>query len=104
MSKMNLLRAGAFAGLLAIPMAGTTAAEPQVVIAPGGLVNIQIVDLIDDIIVNVEDVNVNVAVALNLAANVCNVAVGVIAQDLNTGTAQCDSVVDGTGSIVTINR
>ena len=103
MSKMNLFRAAAFAGMLSIGMAGTTAAQPQVVVG-GGLVNVQIVDVIDDIIVNVEDVNVNLGVALNLAANICGVAVNVLAQQIGTGTATCDAVVDGSGSIVTINR
>jgi len=103
MSKMMMLRAAACAAALSVPMGTTTSAQPPLVIG-GGLVNVQIVDVVDDVEVNVEDINVNLGVALNIAANVCNVAVGVIAADLQDGDAECDTLVDGTGQIVTINR
>jgi hypothetical protein len=101
MLKSNIVRASVFAGLLACPLAA--AAQPPVVVGRG-LVNVQVTDVIDDVIVNVEDINVNVGAALELAANVCGVSVNVLASQLGTGTATCDSLVDGTGSIVTINR
>ena len=99
----NLVRAALCAGGLSIGLAAVTEAQPPVVIG-GGLVNVQIVDVIDDVTVNVEDINVTVGVAANIAANICGVAVGVIAQDLQDGTATCDNLIDGTGQIVTINR
>lgn len=103
MFNSNIVRAAALAGALAIPASATVAAQPPVVIG-GGLVNVQIVDVIDDITVNVEDINVALGVALQLAANVCDVNVNVLAEQLRTGDATCDSVVEGTGSFVTITR
>jgi hypothetical protein len=60
-----------------------------------GLVNVFITDIeiIDDVPVTVvlEDINVGVGAALNVAANVCGVAVGVLASQLGqTGAAQCE--------------
>ena len=43
----------------------------------GGLVNVAIFEVVDDVTVVVEDINVTVAVAANIAANVCDVAVPV---------------------------
>ena len=84
--------------------AATISAQPPVIIGGCGLVNVQIVDVIDNITVNVEDINVAAGVGLQLAANVCDVAVNVLAEQLRTGEATCDSVVEGTGSYVTITR
>lgn len=103
MFSSNIVRAAALAGALAIPMGATVSAQPAVVIG-GGLVNVQVVDVIDNIEVNVEDINVVLSVALQLAANVCDVNVNVLAKQLRDGGATCDSVVDGTGSYVTITR
>lgn len=102
MFNSNIVRAVALAGALALPTA-TLSAQPNVVFG-GGLVNVQIVDVIDDVTVNVEDINVALGVALQLAANVCDVNVNVLAVQLREGGATCDSVVDGTGQIVTITR
>ena len=103
MNGMMMLRTAVLAGVASMTMAASTAAQPPVVIG-GGLVNVQIVDVIDNVVVNVEDINVNVGVALNLAANICDVSVNVLADQLKTGGASCDSVVDGTGQFVTINQ
>lgn len=103
MSNMMMLRAAVCAGALALPMAATTSAQPQVVVG-GGLVNVQVTDVIDDVVVHVEDVQVALGVGLQLAANVCDVAVNVLAEQLRNGGASCSSVVDGTGSNVTITR
>lgn len=103
MFNSKIVRAAALAGAVAIPMATTVSAQPQVVIG-GGLVNVQIVDVVDDVIVNVEDINVALGAALQLAANVCDVNVNVLAEQFRQGDAQCSSVVDGTGSDVTISR
>jgi hypothetical protein len=59
--------------------------------AQRGLVNVYITDVIDDITVVVQDINVGIGAGLNVAANVCGVAVGVLASQLGqTGAAQCD--------------
>ena len=98
---MKMLRAAVIASALSLPMAATTSAQPPIVVG-GGLVNVQIADVIDDVTVNVEDVNVTVGAALQLAANVCDVSVNVLAEQLKRGGASCSSVVDGTGQIITI--
>ena len=103
MTGMMMLRTAVLAGVASMTMAASTAAQPPVVIG-GSLVNVQIVDVIDNVVVNVEDINVNVGVALNLAANICDVSVNVLADQLKTGSASCDSVVDGTGQFVTITQ
>ena len=104
MKSMNtMLRAGMIAGALSATIATTTSAQPPVV-AGGALVNVQIVDVIDDIVVNVEDINVNVGAAVQIAASICDTSVNVLAEQLKSGGASCDTVVDGTGQFVTINR
>lgn len=102
MFNLKIVGAAVLASALAIPMAPPASA--QVVIAPGGLVNVQIVDVIDDVTVNIEDVSVTVGAAVALAANVCDVSVNVIARQLKGGGATCSSVVDGTGQIITITQ
>jgi hypothetical protein len=72
--------------------AGTTAsAQPLVV---GGLVNIVVTDVIDDVTVVVQDVNVSLGAALQLAANVCDVNVNVLARQLRDGGATCENTLD----------
>ena len=76
----------ASSALLFAGLAAPAAAQP---IITGGLVNVTVVDVIDgDILSNN---NVNIAAALNLAANVCGVNVGVLAQQLRTGQATCET-------------
>jgi hypothetical protein len=70
MLKTKKLAASLFSGALifagvAVPSAG---AQPVVT---GGLVNVTITDVIDDVTVVVRDVNVGVGVAANIAAVVC---------------------------------
>ena len=81
MGYWNIARSSCVALALLIPTAASMSAQGgPIVIGNGGLVNVTIVDVIDDI--TIRDINVNVAAAVNIAANVCNVAVGVIADDL----------------------
>jgi hypothetical protein len=54
-------------------MAPATAARPPVVV--GGLVNVVVTDVIDDVTVTVTDVNVTVPVAVGIIANVCGTTV-----------------------------
>jgi hypothetical protein len=78
-------------------VAPTASAAPVVT---GGLVNITITDI--DIL-NGSPVTTQVALgaALNLAANVCNVPVAVLATQINTGTATCDSLARDASATIT---
>jgi hypothetical protein len=76
----------ASSALLFAGLAAPAAAQP---IITGGLVNVTVVDLIDgDILSNN---NVNLGVGLNVAANICDVNVNVLAEQLQTGDATCDN-------------
>jgi hypothetical protein len=65
-------------GLLGLVGVAPAAAQP-IVIVPGGLVNITIIDAVD-----LEEVNVQVPVGV--AANVCDVTVAILAEDVEQGT------------------
>jgi hypothetical protein len=72
MRRTRKLAASLFAtGLLAFGAAAPASAQPVVT---GGLVNVTIVDVIDDVTVVVQDVNVGVGVAANVAALLCDTA------------------------------
>jgi hypothetical protein len=86
-------------GALAVG-ATAPAASAQPVIT-GGLVNITVVDVLNNNTVTL-DRTVNVALALGIAANVCDVTVGVLAQQLNAGSATCQNTLDGVTA--TINQ
>ena len=84
-------------GVLAVGALSTPASAQPIV--TGGLVNVVVTDVIDDVTVTVRDVNVGVAAALALAANVCDVNVNVLARQL-PGTATCrNTVTDQTATI-----
>ena len=69
------------------PMA---AAQPVVT---GGLVNITVVDVLNNNTVTIDRV-VTVGAALGIAANVCNVSVAVLAQQLgSTGDTTCENTL-----------
>ena len=57
-------------------------------IVTGGLVNVTVVDVLNNNEI-LSDNNVNLGVALNLAANVCDVNVNVLAVQLRDGGATC---------------
>ena len=84
-----------FAGaVLAVGALTPAAAQP---IVTGGLVNVVVTDAIDVVL---QDVNVGVAAALGIAANVCDVNVNVLARQLRTGEATCtNEVTDQTATI-----
>jgi len=68
-------------------VAAPASAQP---IVTGGLVNVTVTNVLNNnTILSYNDVNVGVA--LNLAANICNVSVGVLAQNLGNGTASCQT-------------
>jgi hypothetical protein len=86
-------------GLLAAGLAAPTASAQPVV--TGGLVNVTVVDVIDDVTVIVRDVNVGVGVAANVAAALCDTAdvnAAVLATQVVRGgdTVNCDT---STGNI-----
>ena len=75
----------ASSSLLFAGFAAPASAQP---IVTGGLVNITVVDVLNnnEILSNNE---VNLGVALNLAANICDVNVNVLAVQLREGGATC---------------
>ena len=103
MFNMKMMRAAAVAGVLAVPMASTAAAQRPIVIG-GGLVNLVITEVIDDVTVTVQDINVAAGVALQVAANVCDVNANVLAEQLRNGGATCEGITDGIEQTVTITR
>ena len=86
----HTLRYGAASLMMAGALGAAAApASAQGPIVTGGLVNITIVDLIDgDVLSNN---NVSLGAALGIAANVCDVNVNVLAQQLRRGGATCTS-------------
>ena len=92
------------AGLL-IAAGGSVMAAPPATAAPlvtGGVVNVTVTDVVDDVTVVVQDINVGVGAALGIAANVCDVNVNVLAQQFRNGAASCTS--DATGQTVDIGQ
>ena len=80
-----------------LAMAGSVAAVTPADAAPlvtGGLVNVTVTDTLNNNNI-LQDVNVGVGAALGLAANVCDVSVGVLAAQLHRGGATCTSMANG---------
>ena len=76
---MNYTRKAA-AGLLSASALTVGIFAPPATAAPvitGGLVNVVVTDVIDDVTVTVTDVNVTVPVAANIIANVCGTTIPV---------------------------
>jgi len=67
----------------------------------GGLVNITLVNVLNNIEIITRN-NVSLGAALGIAANVCDVNVNVLAQQLRSGGATCKN--DVTGQRVTISQ
>lgn len=90
-------------GLASVAMAAgatvaTTAPAQASPLFTGGLVN---VNVSDNEILN----NVGVGVAANVAANVCDIGVGVLVQQIQkTGGATCTAVADGAPIEITQSR
>ena len=87
----TLFLTGALAVGAVAPMAS---AAP---IVTGGLVNITVTDVANNVLNNN---NVALGVALNLAANVCNVPVSVLATQLHTGSSTCTNTANGTSATI----
>jgi hypothetical protein len=100
---MRKLMIGSAAAAMAV--AGSALMAPPASASPlvtGGLVNVTVTDVIDDVTVVVQDINVSVGAALGVAANVCDVAVNVLARQLGSGGATCTS--DASGQTVDISQ
>ncbi len=74
------------ASTLSVGAVAAPAASAQAPVFTGGLVNVTIIDFAD---VNIEDVTVQVPVAV--AATICDVNVNVLARQLRDGGAECTS-------------
>ncbi len=70
----------AMAGALAVPAASASAAP----VVTGGLVNVTIVDVLSGN-------QVTTQVPITVAANICDVTVAVLAQDLSDGPVDCSN-------------
>ena len=77
MKRLRVLLASAVFGSTLL-MATPASAQPVVVVGDG-LVNVVVTDVIDDVTVVVQDINVAVGVAAQIAANICGVKVGPVA-------------------------
>jgi hypothetical protein len=103
---MMMRRALAASGCTAVALtAGTVLAPPANAAGPlvtGGLVNVTVTDVIDDVTVVVQDINVSLGAALGVAAAICDVNVNVLARQLRTGGATCIS--DASGQTVDISQ
>jgi hypothetical protein len=83
-------------GALAVGSVAPMATAAPVV--TGGLVNVTVTD-VDLNVLNYN--NIGVAAALGIAANVCDVSVAVLANQLGTGSSTCTNEVDGTTATIT---
>lgn len=72
-----------------LAMAVPATAQP---IVTGGLVNVTVVDVIDGDVLS--DNEVNLGVALGIAATICDVNVNVLAVQVRDGGAQCESATE----------
>ena len=93
--------AAAALSLGTVAMTATASTAHAAPVITGGLVNVTVTDVIDDVTVVVQDVNVGVAAALNIAANVCDVNVNVLARQLKGGEATCTNATDGLTATIT---
>ena len=95
-AKKTLVTLGA-AGAMAFAGGVAPAAAAPPVIAAGNLVNVQVTDVIDDVTVTVQDVNVTVAAAANIIAQICGtqIPVAILATQVvvSDGVYTCDARV-----------
>ena len=106
MTSMKLLRATVFAAALSVPLAATSAQAQAPVVIGGGLVNVQIgtIDVSTGDILSQNDVQVSVNAAAQIAANVCGVAVNVLATEIaNNVPISCQTTGDLVARFVNIN-
>jgi hypothetical protein len=105
MSQVNrLISAATIAATLALGLVAKPAMAQQN--RQRGLVNVAVFEVIDDITVVVENVNVGVGVAANIAANVCGttVPVAVLAEQVVVGGGELTCMNDAGDTGVTISQ
>lgn len=101
MLKKTLATVGT-AGVLAAGSMGLAAPAQAAPLVTGGLVNVTVTNVLNGLTVTVQDINVALGAALGVAANVCDVNVNVLAQQLRNGGATCTSTASG--QTVTISQ
>ena len=72
---------------VAASMAAPASAQP---LGSGGLVNVTLTNVLNNVTVTLLE-DARVGVALNVAANVCGVGVAVLAEQLGSGDATCQT-------------
>lgn len=95
MMRFTKLAVATILGAATMGVGTTASAQPLVT---GGLVTVTVTDSLNDL-VTVQDVNLGVA--LNVAANVCDVPVNVLARQLRSGGAECENVFNGDTATIT---
>ena len=97
---MRKLMATLFAtGVLALGATASTASAQPII--TGGLVNITVTNVLNNVTITLDRV-VNVAAAVQIAANVCDVPVTVLASDFTqTGSATCTNEVNEASATIT---
>jgi hypothetical protein len=80
---------------MALGLGGSLAMSTPAQAAPlvtGGVVNVTVTDVIDGDVLSNNDVSVGAA--LNIAANVCDVNVNVLAEQLRDGSTTCENATN----------
>lgn len=92
----------ATAGTAALLAAGAGLAAPAQAapVVTGGLVNITVTEVLNDNVVTVTD-TVDLAAAINIAANVCDVSVNVLAEQTKGFRTTCTNTTDGATATIT---
>jgi hypothetical protein len=96
----TLIKAWVAVPLTAVLLSFGTTAPAFAQVVGGGLVVVNISDVIDDIAldlnVDVSQIPVTVQAPISVAANVCDVAVNVLAEQLRGGGAECNAETTST--------
>jgi hypothetical protein len=97
----KLASATMMAATLAVGLSAVPATAQQN--SQRGLVNVAVFEVIDDVTVIVQDVNVAIGVAANIAANVCGVTVpvAVLSTQVTAGEFTCTNDAGDTGVTIT---
>ena len=85
----------------ALAVGATAPAASASPVITGGLVNVTVTNVLNDntIVVTLDRV-VTVGAALNIAANACDVTVGVLAQQLHTGETTCSNASQTASAVI----
>ncbi len=87
--KKKSLKAAVVTLVASLAIFGATAAPASAQpVVTGGLVNVTVTNVLNNTTITILE-DVNIAVALNLAANICNVSVNVLAVQIGSGDTTC---------------